>query len=129
MNTTQKPSGPTLLGRELRVIANEPWDFAGAWGGWRPAIVVALSANHDEVGAPELLLRLATPVEFDGTPRTYFVATPRYRNRTFQELSSGPVEGDLTWIPDQQADSPGRFDLSEWRGGLAAIATLKAMDE
>ncbi len=110
---------------------SDPWELGEALG-WRELEGVILDVdvridkyygNQEELA----LLKLNLPFEYNNTTCEYFVISPRLEDDSLNFLISGKSSNfAMTRISQEQAHSKDPLDLSKWRGGVAATATLKA---
>jgi len=110
---------------------SDPWELGEALG-WKELEGVILDVdvridkyygNQEELA----LLKLDSPFEYNNTTCEYFIISPRMEGGSLNFLISGEsVNFAMTRISQEQAHSKDPFDLSKWRGGVAAIATLEA---
>jgi hypothetical protein len=131
MSTEGKDSVNGLLANlAVTVKFSEPWELGNVLG-WqsREATIVDVTqrvnqyyGNREELA----LLKLKSAFEFRNTTCEYFVASPRYANESLSSLVSGQsVQCGMTLITAEQATSIDPFDLTKWRGGIAATASLQ----
>jgi hypothetical protein len=117
----------SLVGKEVAVVVNEPWDFFTAHGaGPFRAKVLQIGPDPDVPTEDAALLRLETPLIYDGVDCEYFIARRRHEDDRIDALLTGAeIHSGLTRIPADRANSENPFDLSWWRGGVGLIATLR----
>lgn len=126
MPTSTAHDDQKLVGRELCVIVNDPWEFSSVWGTWRQATIERVGRAHAAPEASAVLIRLAMPVEYQGMSCEYFVASPRYAGQEINALETQEsLEASLTCVPQPKVTDGDPFDLGWWRGGAAGIATLR----
>jgi len=116
-----------VIGMELEVVVSDPRDF-GTIHGTGPFFSKVLQVHGEEnvPGKGSILLRLKTPLEYEGVSCEFFVASPRLENENLRSLIEGKeVFCNLTRIPSERAASSNPFDLSWWRGGVGLIAALR----
>jgi hypothetical protein len=100
----------------VSIALSEPWQLAND----------PLAARVVLLRDDSLILRLDEPRDFQGEAFQFFVAQPRHEGSSVAELFEGrELHCALTAITAENARGPNPFDLSEWRGGLALIATLR----
>ena len=110
---------------------SDPWELGEALG-WKEleGIIADVDVRADKLygNQEELaLVKLDSPFEYESTRCEYFVVSPRHEGSSLHSLISGDsVFCGITRISQEQAHSKDPFDLSKWRGGVAAIATLEA---
>lgn len=112
------------MGKRIEVTLVDPWDFVTV-NGSGPFFADVLQFGHDESTGAAALLEFHAPLKYHGEEFKYFVATARHEGVKFDELGTRrPIVCNLTGIPAEKASSANPFDLSWWRGGVAAIADL-----
>jgi hypothetical protein len=84
------------------------------------AEVMAVSVEQNAIA-----LRLARPLTFRDTLHSHAVAGVRYEGDSIATLCDGrPLICNVTWVPDSRFKPDAPCDVSWWRGGAAAIATV-----
>lgn len=72
------------------------------------------------------LLKLKAPYQYNHKAYRYVVARARGTDAKFDELlRDGKLDCNLYWISVDLFDISKPFDVSWWRGGAAAITTIK----
>jgi hypothetical protein len=123
---TSNSSSADQVGRHVRLVASDPWDFVAADGSVRFDATVIRAATYNE-GADEerLVLQLLEPVSWHGETIEFLVARERHGHGVIDDLSLGhPVECALVAVGRERVHGSDPFDLSWWRGGFAASATV-----
>lgn len=121
----------SLIHTPIVIRLSDPWEL-GELLGWQElrAVIIDAEATTDKLYRSQqemAIVRLDDPFVFRNTSCEYFVASPRHRGSSLRRLVSGQsVFCGITRISEEKAHSRDAFDLSEWRGGIAAIATLEA---
>lgn len=109
----------SLLNSKILMRISDPWELGQAlhWEAF-DAEIVAVSGDN-------LLIHLVRPFLYKETVCEYFVASPRHERDHVDILSKGQsLFCGLTRIPSAQAHSIDPFNLTGWRGGIAAIGNL-----
>jgi hypothetical protein len=115
-----------LVDRQLLIRLGDPWDL-GEFLRWQPLSAIVISAKADERGGA-LLLRISNPFIYKEMRCEYFVASPRHEDSTIEDLAAGgPVLCAITRVPEDRIEAEDPFDLSWWRGGVAAIAEIETV--
>lgn len=112
-----------LVGKLVRIgvgdVLNEPHlskPFAEHF------FAVVISVSHD---ASAIALLLREPFTIGNKVFSHAVAAPRHQGILVSELlEEKSMLSAVTLVPDQQFSVESPFDLSWWRGGNAAIATI-----
>jgi hypothetical protein len=104
----------------VTVKLSDPWELGEALK-WEPLAGAIVSTEGESA-----LVRLSNPFEFKNTTCEFFVASPRHEGHTISELADGKsLFCGMTRISSEQAKSLSPCDLTNWRGGVAMIATLE----
>jgi hypothetical protein len=121
----------SLIHTPIVIRLSDPWEL-GEVLGWQElrAVIIDVETATDKLYRSQqemAIVRLDDPFVFRNTSCEYFVASPRHRGSSLSRLASGQsVFCGITQIPEEKAHSRDAFNLSKWRGGIAAIATLEA---
>jgi hypothetical protein len=117
-----------LEGLEVIIVVSDPWEFGTAHGsGPFLATVLQVGPKHWDSGTDAILLRLETPLVYEGITCEYFIASPRLDGGDIKALARGTeVDCTLTRIPADRAMSANPFDLSWWRGGIGLVGSLRS---
>jgi len=116
-----------LVGLKVDVVVNDPWDLTASDGSVRHAAKVSKAMTF-AVGADEerLLIEFRDLAAWHGHSYRFFVARHRHGYGLADDLLRGyPVECSLVAVSDEQSSSPEVLNVTGWRGGLAARATLE----
>ena len=88
----------------------------------RDFFAVVIAARPD---ASTVALRLTEPFGVGATALSHAVVSPRHEGRSMNELLEGKsMLCAVTLVSDERFSEKHPFDLSWWRGGNAAIATV-----
>lgn len=107
-------SSSPLIGRRVRILAND-------------IILLDLMAHIACIDESDrrILLQLDFPLIISGKTFTYAVISPRLDKDNLSDLLiSGTLGCSVTWVPKDLFDPVKPFDLSWWRGGVAAITDV-----
>jgi hypothetical protein len=121
---------PNLIGLLVRIRLSDPWEL-GEGLDWAPldgTIVMARTGDGRGRGpaAEAAIVRLDRPFVHAGTHCELFHASPRHQGGRLDALLSGRgVPCGLTRLPPERLTSTDPFDLTWWRGGVAAIGTVE----
>lgn len=114
---------PNLIGKLVRIGAGDVFD-----GSHLPKpfaedfFAVVIHVSH---GSSAVALLLKEPFTIGGKVFSHAVAAPRHEGISVSELLEGKnILSAVTLVSDQQFSVKSPFDLSWWRGGNAAIATI-----
>lgn len=108
----------------ITISISDPWELGEALK-WQPIQGELLRMASDERGG-RALIKLDAALNYRGSVWHYVVAAPRHQGSTIAGLQTGrKVLAALTGIPDQQAESSGVPDTSNWRGGLAFLGDVE----
>lgn len=115
---------------QIKCVLTEPWELVTT-NGSGPFEANVLRKSADTAGRDNaLLLEFSAGFKSGDTEYSYFVATTRHESTALDQLFSGArVVCNLIGIPAEKALSAHPFDLSQWRGGMAAIADLTLVSE
>ena len=112
-----------LVGKLVRIGAGDVFDepdLSKPFGEHFFAVVISVS--HD---ASAIALLLREPFTIGNKMFSHAVASPRHQGILVSELlEEKSIPSAVTLVPDQQFSVESPFDLSWWRGGNAAIATI-----
>ena len=85
------------------------------------AKIIDISIDNEQ-----LLLQLDKIVTCETNIYNYVIATQRHVGRGLERLERGLTFGcGLNWISDARYNPANPFDLSWWRGGATAIASIQ----
>jgi hypothetical protein len=116
-----------IIGLALDVVVSDPWEFARPDGSVVfEATVAKASTFASGIEEERLLIEFQVPFAWRGTVYRHFVVRPHYGQGLVDDLTRGhAAECSLLAVSDDQARSADPFDISSWRGGLAARATIE----
>jgi hypothetical protein len=123
-----KIDGRSLIGTVVLLTVTEPWDFGEVHGnGPFPARIVDVPSVESAFGGRALLVRLLTPLWYEGHVCEHLIATPRSADddpaRLYDEES---IRCRFVSISSRGAGSGKPFDLSWWRGWGALRGVIQA---
>jgi hypothetical protein len=121
-------AGPRdLIGLSVDVVVSDPWDFATPDGSVRfPARIARAETFAAGADEERLLIELDDPFVWQGNSYRFFAASERSGHGLTEDLIHGrSVDASLVAISNERVSSPDALDVSGWRGGLAARATLE----
>lgn len=108
--------------REVMLKISDPWELGEAVR-WEAFPAVLLTRQGESV-----LLRIKQPFEFKGKKREFFVASPRHRGDSMNQLYQGrSLFCGMSEIARDFAMSENPFDTSKWTGGIALIGELESL--
>ena len=108
--------------REVMLKISDPWELGEAVQ-WEAFLAVLLTRQGERV-----LLRIKQPFEFKGKKREFFVASPRHRGDSVNQLYQGrSLFRGMSEIAHDVAMSESPFDTSRWIGGIALIGELEPL--
>lgn len=109
-----------LTGQRIQFFADHPW----------PAKIDGVILDVDET-TQSILLEWKPPFTLDGPTFHHAVASVRSEGKSVRELTRTTTDGVLgvclTCVPDDRFDVDAPFDLSWWRGGAAAIGSMRLL--
>jgi len=108
--------------REVMLKISDPWELGEAvqWGAF-PAVLLTRQGER-------VLLGIKQPFEFKGMKREFFVASPRHRGDSVDQLYQGlSLFCGMSEIARDLAMSENPFDTSKWIGGIALIGELEPL--
>jgi|HubBroStandDraft_2_1064218.scaffolds.fasta_scaffold50688_2 hypothetical protein len=114
------PTEEQLTGATVGIVPIEPWDFVTENGqGPFTARVLKTTPTSGETERA-VLLRLDSPLQFNGVMCKYFVGRPRHeRGPATEILSNRPTAFNLTCIPEDRATE--RTPLTSVGGAEASL--------
>ena len=108
-----------LLNTKVSMRISDPWELGEALQ-WQAFEAQIIAVSNDNV-----LFRLLDPFVYKGTTCEFFVASPRHEGDRVDKLRNGTsLFCGMTRITSEQAKSTDPFNLTSWRGGIAAIGNL-----
>ena len=119
-----------LVGRSVEIVASDPWDVVTVIGtAPRRAIVLEATDKTMDIDSAALLIRMEHPFTYTEAEYQHFIATVRYEGDDVADLTRGKaIVFNLTAVSKEQTESPTPLGMSDWRGGLGLIATVKLLD-
>jgi hypothetical protein len=112
-----------VAGTIVSVLASEPWDFVSDMPeNPFPAVVESLSSPEGQT--PAILLKTMRPFVLNGRTFEWFVARRRHEEPLSGLRGWTECVYNVTVIGRDQANSSNPWDLRQWRGGGAFMATL-----
>jgi hypothetical protein len=126
--TLGQRSTRSLIGKFVLMTISDPWKFGEVHGsGPFRAQVVDVAAIEHAAGGRALLLRLPTPLWFEGNVCEHLIAAPRSADGGLDKLGGGEsIPCSFVSISPQGAKSPRPFDLSWWNGWGALSGVIQA---
>ena len=112
-------SSTSLLGRRVKLVVSDPWDFVtdNGSGPFEGEVVQEIS--------DAILVKLDTSIEDKGETYEFLVVSTRHAAEELSLVLGGnEVSCNATAISNERAQGPTPCDLSWWRGGLAVLAAL-----
>lgn len=118
----------SLIGRSVNLTISDPWDFGSVHGnGPFQARIVDVTPDQGEKRGGALLVRLLTPLWYQGNVCEHLIATPRSGSDGFRGLGRREtIQCGFVSISPQGAKSASPFDLTWWRGWGTLLGTLDA---
>ena len=119
-----------LRGRIIELQVSDPWDW-GTQIGTDPIPVEVLRVQEVEDDITGILVRLVTPVSYEGNDCRIFLIKRRLAGRNLSLILEGEdVPCGTYHVPTDQFGCEETFDidawLSKWRGGIGLIGTVSA---
>ena len=106
-----------LTNRKVVIFEN---DFVG-----RDVVATIVDVSEDYKA---MLLEIVERFEIDMRHYKYVVVKSRLENDSFKSLVLNKISGcGATWVSEQNYNPQNPFDTSWWRGGAAAITSLKLL--
>jgi len=117
-----------LRGQIVELQVSDPWDW-GTQIGTDPLPAEVIRVQGSEEGISTLLVRLVTPVNYEGNDCRIFLVANRLAGRNISCAMVGEdVPCNMYHVPTDQFGSEETFDidewLSKWRGGIGLIGTV-----
>jgi len=107
----------SLINSEVIIYENDFID--------RNAVATIISVAEDYKA---MLLKLRDPLVWNKKRLNYVVAKTRLVNDSFEPLKLKQTMGcGATWLSEEKLNPQEPFDTSWWRGGAAAITSLKLL--
>jgi hypothetical protein len=109
---------------QISISVSDPWELGEAlkWQSLRGELLQMVNDDH----GGRALIKLHDAVNYRGSVWRYVVAAPRHQGNEIAGLQTGKkVLAAFTGISDQQAESSGALNTSNWRGGLAFVGDLE----
>jgi hypothetical protein len=114
-----------FTGARVELTLVDPWEFV-TMNGSGPFTADVLEVGQDRpTGNTALLLELHLPLRYNNEEYKHFIASTRHEGASLELLFSGiQVSCGLIAMPVERLESADPFDLSWWRGGVAAVADI-----
>ena len=108
----------------VTIAISDPWDL-GESIAWQPVPGTLIELRDDDRGG-RALVRLDSPLEYEGMSYAHVVASPRHEGGSLRNVDAGEaVFCGLIGIREQQANSPEALETTGWRGGLGFVGTVQ----